>query len=350
MSGSLRTGSYSNAMLATLREKFAGRADLQLYDLAPIPLYNQDFEGDKRPPVVKKLLADIEEADGLVLCAPEFNHSIPGVLKNAIDWASRPAFQSVLAYKPVAIMATSRGPLGGARCLEHMKVALDSCLSRVALAREVIITAAEARSATAASSTKPRSASPAARSRRCSTRSASGIRPRRRGRDGQGTRMTRRPLRDRRTRRRLGDAEPPAVNNAYNGALIDAVIETFGRLGRDPPCAPSCCAAPAALPGRRRSRLSRPPAHGLRRGEPRILAPHRRRVPRRAALSAADLALVHGGCFGGGVGIAAACDIAIAAEDAVFALTEVRWGITPAPIMPLLVDRIGARHDRPRSR
>jgi chromate reductase len=145
MSGSLRTGSYSNAVLATLRETFAGRADLQLYDLAPIPLYNQDFEGDKRPPVVKKLLADIEAADGVVFCAPEFNHSIPGVLKNAIDWASRPAFQSVLAYKPVAIMATSRGPLGGARCLEHMKVALDSCLCRVALAREVIITAAESK-------------------------------------------------------------------------------------------------------------------------------------------------------------------------------------------------------------
>jgi chromate reductase, NAD(P)H dehydrogenase (quinone) len=145
MSGSLRTGSYSNAILATLREKFAGRADLQLYDLAPIPLYNQDLEGEKRPPIVKKLLADIDAADGLVLCAPEFNHSIPGVLKNAIDWASRPAFQSVLAYKPVAIMATSRGPLGGARCLEHMKVALDSCLSRVALAREVIITAAESK-------------------------------------------------------------------------------------------------------------------------------------------------------------------------------------------------------------
>jgi chromate reductase len=145
MSGSLRAGSYSNAVLATLRETFAGRADLELYDLAPIPLYNQDFEGDKRPPVVKKMLADIAEADGLVMCAPEFNHSIPGVLKNAIDWASRPAFQSVLAYKHVAIMATSRGPLGGARCLEHLRVALDSCLSRIALAREVLITAAESK-------------------------------------------------------------------------------------------------------------------------------------------------------------------------------------------------------------
>ena len=145
MSGSLRTGSFSNAILATLAEKFAGRAELEVYDLAPIPLYNQDFEGEKRPPAVKQMLADIAAADGLVLCAPEFNHSIPGVLKNAIDGASRPAFQSVLAYKPVAIMATSRGPLGGARCLEHMKVALDSCLCRVALAREVIVTAAETR-------------------------------------------------------------------------------------------------------------------------------------------------------------------------------------------------------------
>ena len=145
MSGSLRSGSYSNAILETLREKFAERADLRVYDLAPIPQYNQDFEGDKRPPAVKRMLADIAEADGLVLCAPEFNHSIPGVLKNSIDWASRPAFQSVLAYKHVAIMATSRGPLGGARCLEHMKVALDSCLSRVTLAREVIITATESK-------------------------------------------------------------------------------------------------------------------------------------------------------------------------------------------------------------
>ncbi|MGH7092392.1 MAG: NADPH-dependent FMN reductase [Stellaceae bacterium] len=145
MSGSLRAGSYSNAVLRTLAERFAGRADLVLYDLEPIPLYNQDFEGDKRPPAVRQMLADIKAADGLVFCAPEFNHSIPGVLKNAIDWASRPSFASVLAYKPVAIMATSLGPLGGARCLEHLKVALDSCLSRITLAREVIITATESK-------------------------------------------------------------------------------------------------------------------------------------------------------------------------------------------------------------
>ncbi len=142
MSGSLRSHSNSNAVLATLRDAFADRAALEIYDLAPIPPYNQDFEGEKRPPLVKAMIAAIADSDGLVLCAPEFNHSIPGVLKNALDWASRPAFASVLAHKPVAIMATSQGPLGGARCLEHMKVALDSMLARVVLAREVIITAA----------------------------------------------------------------------------------------------------------------------------------------------------------------------------------------------------------------
>ncbi len=125
MSGSLRSGSYSNAVLETLREKFSGRAEIVIWDLGIIPLYNQDFEGEKRPAPVKELLTAIAESDGLVLCAPEFNHSIPGVLKNALDWASRPAFTSVMAYKPVAIMATSRGALGGARCLEHLRVALE---------------------------------------------------------------------------------------------------------------------------------------------------------------------------------------------------------------------------------
>src|SRR5271156_2179078 len=140
MSGSLRGGSYSNAVLETLREKFSGRAEIVIWDLGTIPLYNQDFEGEKRPEPVKALIAAIAQADGLVLCAPEFNHSIPGVLKNALDWASRPAFASVMAYKPVAIMATSRGALGGARCIDHMRAVLDSMMSRVVLAREVIIT------------------------------------------------------------------------------------------------------------------------------------------------------------------------------------------------------------------
>jgi methylglutaconyl-CoA hydratase len=136
----------------------------------------------------------------------------------------------------------------------------------------------------------------------------------------------------------------PAVNNAYNGALIDAVIDTFGRLGADPSVrvvvlrgAGRHFQAGADLGFLDRMRLaSAEENHEFSR---RTVAAFRavQLCPR------PTLALIHGGCFGGGVGFAAACDIAIAAEDATFGITEVRWGITPAPIIPLLVDRIGAR-------
>ena len=136
----------------------------------------------------------------------------------------------------------------------------------------------------------------------------------------------------------------PAVNNAYDGALIDALIDTFVRLERDP-----------AL----RVVVLRGAGRHFQAGADLSFLDHLRTVSpeenlefsRRTVAAVRGLqmfsrptvALVHGGCFGGGVGIAAACDIAVATDDAVFALTEVRWGITPAPIIPLLVERIGAR-------
>ena len=136
----------------------------------------------------------------------------------------------------------------------------------------------------------------------------------------------------------------PAVNNAYDGALIDALIATCARL-----------AAADAL----RCVVVRGTGHHFQAGADLAFLRHLRTVSAEENLDFSRLtlaamhglkelprptvALVHGGCFGGGVGLAAACDIAIAAEDAVFALSEVRWGITPAPIIPLLVERIGAR-------
>jgi chromate reductase len=138
MSGSLRTGSYSVAVLSTLSEKFAHQADLRIYDLEPIPPYDEDCAGDNLPAPVRELLSSITEADGVVLCAPEFNHGMPGVLKNALDWASLST--SVLAHKPVAIMTATRAALGGPRCLEQMRVVLDAMMARVIVAREVIIT------------------------------------------------------------------------------------------------------------------------------------------------------------------------------------------------------------------
>jgi methylglutaconyl-CoA hydratase len=136
----------------------------------------------------------------------------------------------------------------------------------------------------------------------------------------------------------------PRVNNAYNGALIDALIETFVRLERDPSLRVVVLrgAGKHFQAGADLSFLD-----SLRR-----VAPEQNREFSRRTVAAIRglqrfprpvIALVQGGCFGGGVGIVAACDIAVAAEDAVFALSEVRWGITPAPIIPLLVERIGAR-------
>jgi methylglutaconyl-CoA hydratase len=136
----------------------------------------------------------------------------------------------------------------------------------------------------------------------------------------------------------------PRVNNAYNDELIDALIDTFTRLADE-----------LAL----RIVVLRGAGRHFQAGADLAFLDHLRTAPpeenrefsRRTVAAVRGLqlfprptiALIHGGCFGGGVGIAAACDIAIAAEDAVFALSEVRWGITPAPIIPLLVERIGAR-------
>ena len=139
MSGSLRSGSYSNAVLETLREKFSGRAEIAIWDLGTIPLYNQDFEGEKRPAPVKALLSAITESDGLVLCAPEFNHSIPGVLKNALDWASRPYGCSVLRGKPVLTMTTSPAFTGGVRAQQQMNETLASIPARPVLRPQIVI-------------------------------------------------------------------------------------------------------------------------------------------------------------------------------------------------------------------
>ena len=136
----------------------------------------------------------------------------------------------------------------------------------------------------------------------------------------------------------------PRVNNAYNGELIDALIDAFDRLGRDP------AVRLAVLRGAGRHFQAGADLTFL--DHLRTVSPEENHEFSRRTVAAIrglerfprpTIALVHGGCFGGGVGIAAACDIAVAAEDSVFALTEVRWGITPAPIIPLLVDRLGAR-------
>src|ERR1051325_1110531 len=137
----------------------------------------------------------------------------------------------------------------------------------------------------------------------------------------------------------------PRVGNAYNDALIDGLIDTFARLDGESEL--RCVVIKGAC---KHFQLGADLAFldGLRTVSPEENHEFSRRtvaaIRGLQSFSRPTIALVHGGCFGGGVGIAAACDIAIAAADALFAISEVRWGITPAPIVPLLIDRIGARN------
>src|SRR5580658_1348121 len=137
--GSLRRGSYSGAVLRGLQEIAADHARIELFLLDPVPLYNADFDGEEKPPAVAALKKAIHDCDGLVLSSPEYNYGVSGVLKNALDWASRPGYQSVLRNKPVLIMTSSPGLVGGVRAQAQLRQTLAATLSRVITAPEVVI-------------------------------------------------------------------------------------------------------------------------------------------------------------------------------------------------------------------
>ena len=118
--GSLRKGSYNKALMRAASELLPENAALEVFDLEGIPPFNQDLE-NQPPQVVKEFKAKIRKADALLIASPEHNYSIPGVLKNAIDWASRPYGDNVFEGKPVAIMSASTGRLGGARAQYHLR-------------------------------------------------------------------------------------------------------------------------------------------------------------------------------------------------------------------------------------
>jgi chromate reductase len=107
-----------------------GRAQFELTLLSDVPLYNADLEGDALPHGVRRLKQAIGAADGLIVCSPEYNYGIPGVLKNAIDWASRPGFASPLKGKPALIVTAAPGLFGGARAQAQIRDALAATLAR----------------------------------------------------------------------------------------------------------------------------------------------------------------------------------------------------------------------------
>ena len=112
IAGSLRAGSFNRSLLRAAQELAPAGMEIAAFDLAPIPLYNGDVEEKGDPDPVAALKAAIRQADALLFVTPEYNFGVPGVLKNAIDWASRPPRGSVLQGKPAAIMGATPG-MGG---------------------------------------------------------------------------------------------------------------------------------------------------------------------------------------------------------------------------------------------
>lgn len=120
ISGSLRTNSFNTAALRACEPLLPSGVTLEIFDIAAISLYNEDVYQQGFPSPVQLFREKIAAADALLIATPEYNYSIPGVLKNAIDWASRPPSQP-FDGKAIALMSASPGALGGARSQYHLR-------------------------------------------------------------------------------------------------------------------------------------------------------------------------------------------------------------------------------------
>ena len=146
ISGSLRGGSLNTALIHAAQRLAPAGTTVDIYaGLAEIPPYNEDHDGDRTPAQVAELRALIDAADGLLIAAPEYNYSIPGVLKNALDWASRPNPGACLVGKPVAIMGASPGNFGTARGQLALRQILHATHSHVLPPPELLVFGAHQR-------------------------------------------------------------------------------------------------------------------------------------------------------------------------------------------------------------
>jgi chromate reductase len=139
LSGSLRRASNSTAVLRGLQHAVAPKAALHIFSLHGLPLYNEDYDGEHAPESVRALRSVIETSDGAIMVSPEYNHGMSGVLKNSLDWASRPYGRSVLRGKPVLTITASPAFTGGVRAQQQMNETLPSIPARLVLRPQIVI-------------------------------------------------------------------------------------------------------------------------------------------------------------------------------------------------------------------
>jgi chromate reductase len=139
LSGSLRRASNSTAVLRGLRDALGPRAVLDIFLLHAIPLYNEDDDAEHAPESVVALRSAVDASDGVIMISPEYNHGMSGVLKNALDWASRPYGLSVLKNKPVLTMTASPAFTGGVCAQQQMNETLASIPARPVLRPQIVI-------------------------------------------------------------------------------------------------------------------------------------------------------------------------------------------------------------------
>jgi chromate reductase, NAD(P)H dehydrogenase (quinone) len=132
VSGSLRAGSYNTSLLRAAVEAAPEGIEVELWEgLADLPLYDEDLDDADAPESVRRLRADWAAADAILFSTPEYNGSVPGGLKNAIDWASRPRLEGVLRNKTVAVVGASTGQFGALWAQQDLKRILGVAGARV---------------------------------------------------------------------------------------------------------------------------------------------------------------------------------------------------------------------------
>ncbi len=127
LAGSLRQGSYNRGLLRAAEELAPEWVEVQFFDIGTLPFFNEDLEAAEDPEAVRRFKEAIRNANAVLIATPEYNGAVPGVLANAIDWASRPPGRSVLRNKPVAVMGAVLGTSGSA----NAQAALRGVLSRI---------------------------------------------------------------------------------------------------------------------------------------------------------------------------------------------------------------------------